>query len=100
MFEKRDRCNLREGQFGLKEQEVSHANEISLLRNDLKSKGEQIVKLEDKIASEEEKNLNITNKLTEERMKLVNEHESLIGAHKVLEQRIGSLYENLSRGHR
>ena len=83
-------------QFGLKEQEASHVNEISLLRSELKSKDEQIADLEDKIASEEEQNLKITNKLTEERKKLVNEHESLIGAHKVLEQRIDSLYENLS----
>ena len=89
-------ATLERVQFGLKEQEASHVNEISLLRSELKSKGEQIAELEDKIASEEEKNLKITNKLTEERKKLVKEHESLIGAHKVLEQRIASLYENLS----
>ena len=71
-------------------------NEISLLRNELKSKGEQIAELEDKTASEEEQNLKIIKNLTEERKKLVTEHESLIGSHKVLEQRIASLYENLS----
>ena len=89
-------ATLERVQFGLKEQEASHVNEISLLRSELKSKGEQIADLEEKIASEEEQNLKITNKLTEERKKLVNEHESLVGAHNVLEQKIASLYENLS----
>ena len=89
-------ATLERVQFGLKEQEASHVNEISFLRSELKGKGEQIADLEDKIASEEEKNLNITNKLTEERKKLVNEHESLVGAHNVLEQKIASLNENLS----
>ena len=89
-------ATLERVQFGLKEQEASHVNEISLLRNELKSKGEQIADLEDKIVSEEEQNLKIIKNLTEERKKLVTEHESLIGSHKVLEQRIASLYENLS----
>ena len=89
-------ATLERVQFGLKEQEASHMNEICLLRSELKSKGEQIAELEDKIASEEEQNWKIIKNLTEERKKLVNEHKSLIGAHKVLEQRIASLYENLS----
>ena len=91
-------ATLEKVQFGSEEQEASCANEISLFRSELNSKGEQISEsVEDKIASEEEKKLKLIAKLTEERKKLVNEHESLVDARKLMEQRIASLYENLSQ---
>ena len=93
-------ATLEKVQRGLEEQEASRVNAISLLENDLKKMSAEIAELQDKMAHEEERNLNITNRLislgedlfkvtdrvTEKRRTIVNEHDSLMGAHEVLEQ--------------